>query len=230
MRAASLSRPTWIKYAYILKSYRRFCIKTRKFPIWPVTESSLQGFILWCSCERNLSANTIQSYVSALATLHGLSNPGKPWHISKATQLTLRGLKNRSVGCSQKQEPDPLTFDVLNELGARLRVKKWPVLSKITVWACCTVGYFGAFGAGEILAKNAQFFDKFSDLLWSDIKFDSDRSVTITVKAPKVRHFCPQRVRFPPIKNKHFCPSNCLRTLKTAQQIQGIFNENLPVF
>ena len=228
--ATCISRPTWKKYASVLKLYRGFCKKHAPGFGWPATEQSLHGFIIWCHCTKNLSATTIQSYVSALATLHSLSNSENLWPANKTTQLMLRGLKNRSIGRPVKGKPDPLTFDVLSELGERIRKRKWPALSKITVWTCCVVGYFGAFRAGEILAKNAHSFDKNSDLLWSDIQFDPDGGASITVRAPKARRYRPQKIRFLPIRNGHFCPTNCLQTLKTAQQAQGIFAESQPVF
>jgi hypothetical protein len=62
-------------------------------------------------------------------------------------------------------------------------------LTSQSVWTCCLVAFWGAFRLGELLEKSEKIFDKFSDLLWGDIKFGkSDEAVLFSIPDPG---YCP---------------------------------------
>ena len=92
------------------------------------------------------------------------------------------------------------------------------------------VGYFSVFRAGELLAKNDRIFDRFSDLLQSDVKFDPAGGVTPTVKIPKTGGGNPDLVQLFHIPKHSFCPVCCLKKLQCLQMDHGVFGELAPVF
>jgi len=227
--AASKSRATWRKYSSVIRTYRKFCANSDGKFGWPATESSLNAFAIWCAAAKHLTAKTIEGYLSALATMHHISNSPIPWPKSRNTGNILLGIGNRKLGRKPKRKPEPFSFRVLAETRIRIAAKKWPALNKIVLWTACVVGYFGACRAGELFATYKNSFDKYSDLLWSDIEL-TNKSAIITVKAPKTRKPRPQQIRLFRVAKQFFCPVNCLNTLKSAQEIEGIFEESGPVF
>jgi hypothetical protein len=142
----------------------------------------------------------------------------------------LKGLENLEMVDRPAGRPsDPLTFEILAKLKARLAKVPWRVESKIVVWAACCLGYFCALRAGEMLPKNEKFFDQYSDLLWNDLNELKD-GIRIRIKEPKVPAAGGDLVDVFRIKNKDFCPVRAVKNLKKMQQREGIWSENLPVF
>ena len=209
---------------------RNICKEKAGKLIWPPEKQSLNSFVLWCAYQKNLSASTIQSYISALATVHKFTFPGKPWPNGKTAQLLIRGVQHQNFAKTRRRKSDPLTFEILREAKIRLKRKSWSRLSKTVLWAVCVVGYFGAFRAGELLTKNDRIFDRFSDLLWSDVKFDQASSVTLTVKIPKTGGGNPDLIQLFHIPKRSFCPVCCLKKLRRSQKDHGVFDELAPVF
>jgi len=227
--AASKSRATWRKYSSVIRIYNSFCANSDGNFGWPATESALNAFAIWCAVTKRLTAKTIDSYLAALAAAHHISYSPFPWPKSRNTENIVLGISNRNLGRKPKKKPEPFSFRVLAETRIRIAAKKWPALNKIVLWTACVVGYFGACRAGELFATCKNSFDKYSDLLWSDIEL-TNKSAIITVKAPKTRKPRPQQIRLFRVAKQFFCPVNCLNTLKSAQEIEGIFEESGPVF
>jgi len=92
------------------------------------------------------------------------------------------------------------------------------------------VGYFGSFRAGELLAKAQWTFDKFSDLLWSDVIDEGANSIKIHVKCPKTGGRGGEFIELFPTPDPKVDPVKTIRSLKAKQQNLGIWSENLPVF
>jgi hypothetical protein len=80
----------------------------------------------------------------------------------------------------------------------------------------------------EILAVSNKHFDKFSTLLWGDVKFKS-KKVIVKIKCPKVLKSWNEVYLFK-FKIKHLCPVRLLRKLKKLQVRANVFSENSPVF
>ncbi len=228
--SASLARSTWLKYGSVFNNYAAFCKEKAGKLIWPPKKQSLNSFVLWCAYQKNLSASSIQSYISALATVHKFTCPGKTWPDGKTAQLLIRGVQHQNFGKTSRRKSDPLTFEILKEAKIRLKRKRWSRLSKTVLWAVCVVGYFGAFRAGELLTKNDRIFDRFSDLLWSDVNFDQAGSVTLTVKIPKTGGGNPDSIQLFHLPKRSFCPVCCLKKLRRSQMNHGVFGELAPVF
>jgi hypothetical protein len=150
--------------------------------------------------------------------------------LPKSVALCLKGIKHRdSMGDTPQKITAPLTFRILKKIKKILRIQKWKESSKQVIFAACCIGYFGAFRAVELLAKTEQRFDKFSDLLWSDIKFLKD-GAQVLIKLPKTGTPGGETVdlfRFP---NADLCPVATLSALRSWQQKAKIFSDQMPVF
>jgi hypothetical protein len=149
---------------------------------------------------------------------------------SKAVKIVLKGAENlQNLRNKKSVKADPFTFAVLKKFRKVLKATKWRKESKAAVWGACCLGYFGAFRAGELLPKKETVFDKFSDLLWTDVKF-FEGGVEIKLKAPKISLPGGDLVDVFVFPDSKFCPVRALKRLKNAQQQKGVWDPLLPVF
>jgi hypothetical protein len=61
----------------------------------------------------------------------------------------------------------------------------WSKYEKVLYFSIVVVAFFGSFRISEILALSNKHFDKFSTLLWKDVKFKS-KKVIVKIISPKV--------------------------------------------
>jgi hypothetical protein len=140
---------------------------------------------------------------------------------SKAVKIVLKGTENlQNLRNKKSVKADPFTFTVLKKFRKVLKATKWRKESKAAVWGACCLGYFGAFRAGELLPKKETVFDKFSDLLWTDVKF-FEGGVEIKLKAPKISVPGGDLVYVFAFPDSKFCPVRALKKLKISQQKKG---------
>ena len=232
LESCSLAASTWKKYISALNAFKIFGNENQIPLCWPITDEQKLGFIVWCHQARNLSSSTVKSYLTSLNTLnHMVIFPSAKGGEENLTKILLRGIEH-----SQYTEPktaiksDPLTFAILKKLRKLVKNKSWKKLSKKTVWAACCVGYFGSFRAGELLAKAQWSFDKFSDLLWTDIIDEGKKSIKIHVKCPKTGGRGGEFIELFPTPDPKVDPVKAIRKIKVMQKTLGIWNKNLPVF
>jgi hypothetical protein len=189
----------------------------------------LNSFAVWCS-KGGLSAGTIKSYINSLETLAGFSGFDAGLRNKKTRKLVLKGIENLGlVSGEKKRKTDPLTFNVLMTIKKRLEKIHWRNESKRVIWAACSLGYFSALRAGEMLPKTEKLFDKFSDLLWEDVEFLDD-GAQIRIKEPKIPTPGGDVVDVFKIENTDLCPVRALKILRKSQRKRKIWQKRLPVF
>ena len=232
LESCSLAASTWKKYLSALNTFQTFC-EDIKIPItWPIKENQKLGFIIWCHETRNLSHSTVKTYLTSLSTLsHMLVFTQESEGNNKMSKLLLKGMENAKISTAKPmRKTDPLTFKILNKLRKAVKRKNWKALSKKTIWTACCVGYFGSFRAGELLPKAEWKFDKFSDLLWSDVKDTGKDTINIHVKCPKTGTKGGEFIEIFQTPDKKYCPVRAIRSLGKTQKTLGLWSESLPVF
>jgi hypothetical protein len=90
------------------------------------------------------------------------------------------------------------------------------------------VGFFGSFRMSELLSNSNKHFDKFSTLLWEDVKFYRDK-IKVIVKSPKTSKNTNEIYLFK-FKNKDLCPVRNFGKLKKMQKNKNLYNREIPVF
>jgi hypothetical protein len=230
LESAALATGTWKKYCSALNLYLEFRKELKLKPVLDLSEKTVLSFIVWAKETRNLSGDTLTAYLSGLKTVAGMLGVKTEHNLPKSVSLCLKGVMhlNERDGKRPKKSA-PLTFRILKKLKEKIGIRKWRGSSKKTVWAACCLGYFGAFRAGEMLPKFETEFDKFSDLLWQDVKFVKG-GVQIKIKAPKTGTKGGETVDLFAFPEKRWCPIAALKGLKKVQKSLGIWSENLPVF
>jgi hypothetical protein len=81
------------------------------------------------------------------------------------------------------------------------------------------VGFFGSFRMSELLSNSNKHFNRFSTLLWEDVKFYEDK-IKVIVKSPKTNKNANEIYLFK-FKNKILCPVKNFSKLKKNAKKQG---------
>jgi hypothetical protein len=82
---------------------------------------------------------------------------------------------------------------------------------------------------GELLPHSRKTFDKFTDLLWKDVKIGKKR-VTIHLKNPKISSGWGDHVTLFAVPCKLFCPVQWVKKLRAVLGNNGLAEKSLPVF
>lgn len=223
----SLAKSTWKRYNSAWNIWRKFC-KEGKQNAFKISNTKKLMFICWCSKNTSLKYTTINMYLSAISKIFRLAK-GKR---EKETQKQLlKGLGNE---CSKKPgTPEvpihPVTLDLLANLKFSLKSGRKSNLEKLSLWGAAVVAFWGCFRIGELLCREKYKFDKYTDLLWKDIRFGRDQ-VLIRIKSGKTSGSKPVMVRLGRLPGKKFCPRTALRRLKVFLKSEKEFHPNLPVF
>jgi hypothetical protein len=229
LEAGALAASTWKKYCSVLKKFKSFTEESGLPQNLDFSEKMLMSFAVWCRSKK-LGSGTIRSYIASLRTVACILGFKVSRKNSKALNLILRGAENlETLSVKNSKKCDPFVFEVLEAVRKSLKHKRWRPESKTVVWAACCTGYFGAFRAGEILAKSENFFDKFSDLLWENVVFFKN-GVQLKLKAPKVPVPGGEFVDLFNVPDPRFCPRTALEKLKAVQKKHGVYAAGLPVF
>jgi len=229
---SSVARATWAKYS---SGYNAFCdfesVSGEKYS-WPLSPEVWRAFIVWCHYYRNLSANSIQTYLSALKFVHVIRGlPTRHLTEDELSKLLLKGIEH--VSTTFKSKPNTrrvMTFPLLNLLGQRIAATDWPSLDKQVVWAAALTSFFGTVRLGEILASEEGSFSPASDLLWQDIRCSSPTSLLLHIKQPKSGIPGGEKVDLFEFPGYNCCPVRALKNLREKQILHGNMDESLPVF
>jgi hypothetical protein len=144
-------------------------------------------------------------------------------------KILLRGMGNLTTREPKTHsEPFPVTPETLKQIKAGLR-RFEEKLTGQTVWTCCLVAFWGAFRLGELLGKSENKFDRYSDLLWENVRLDGDKAI-IHIKSPKTGEPKGLVATLFEISDEGFCPVRALKRLKASQENFGLGEPQLPVF
>jgi Phage integrase SAM-like domain len=223
----SLAKSTWKRYNSAWNLWQKFC-KDLHLNCFKISESKKLSFICWCSKNCSIKSSTINMYLSAISKVFRLAKGKSNNDIQK--QL-LKGLENTSSKkfFKKKSQIRPITLSLLAKFKNSLRSGEKSDLEKLSLWGAAVVAFWGCFRLGELLCREKFRFDKYTDLLWKDIKF-VDKQVLICIKSGKTSGSKPVTVRLGSLPNKKFCPRSALKRLKNFQKAKNFYNPRLPVF
>ena len=210
----SLAKKTWSSYSTAERLLRE-CCKAKNIPCTlPVSHNTVVSFVLWLAFERKVSSASISIYLAGIRQLHIQLGCACPDIRSDFVKMLLQGKKNSEFCADSDRNGDkrkPITPALL------LRMKQWLTDSKLEmgdkrmVWAACTILFFGAFRASEVLVTDALTFDPRFTLCAEDITLskNTDRSSTLSanIKIPKeVKNGENQLVTIHEASDKRLCP------------------------
>jgi hypothetical protein len=137
----------------------------------------------------------------------------------------LKGAANLdSYRKNNKAEKTPITLSMLKLIGHEICTSDWSPGKKAVFWAACTVAFFGSFRLGELLCSSRSCFTK-DNLVWSDITFNGNDSVTVHVRHPKTNKKGGEKIEVFSFKGHNCCPVKALKKLAEAK-----VHDYLPVF
>ena len=229
LNATTVTAKSWSKYASAYKKFQKFNTETNSNISWPIDCKTVNGFVLWCLKEENLSSTTIKTYVLALSRIQNTKGFGKiPFKNSVAEKLIL-GAKNSKMGLKKASKISAaVTFKKLCKIKRYIK-KVFPnKTDRLPIWACMCVAFFGSFRMGVLLSAKCKNFDKSSTLLWENVE-KHKKYWKIHIKSPKSKNENETvfLFRFP---IKKLCPLRALKKLENSQKKSHTFRENLPVF
>ncbi len=227
----SLARGTWKRYVSALRLWKRFAfqkdIDWKSFP-----EAEAIDFICWYGERGNLRGGTIKTYLGILRSLEKLRTELAEGKGGTVEKFLIRGIGNSGVraGNSSKKIFTPVDLEILRSINKGLKKLGIKKSSRNCVWTVCLVAFWGAFRLGELFAGQKNKFNRFSNLLWSDLrKAKSNGGVIVHIRSAKVPGPPGDRDEMYPVEGV-FCPVTALKRLKLLQKNSGIWKDDLPVF
>jgi hypothetical protein len=130
-------------------------------------------FIGWFKRKRKIFVGTVRLYFSSLRKLATLRKEWKQGEGKELERGLLRGYQNLGGRSKEKGKPRktvPVDLKILDEIRRGIKTAGWAWGLGICVWSACLLAFWGFFRLGEIFARTAENFDKFSDFLWKDVK------------------------------------------------------------
>jgi hypothetical protein len=189
--AASVSTSTQSTYKTVLGHLQKAeAILGQKFSSPPLEREMV--FFTSYLAQKNISSNTIKSYLSALryiALSRGASHHTKLPELGAQIVTGSSNLKKDSRAEASKPKRRPITIHMLLLLQHGIATHhSWTDHEKSLRWCVMLLGYWGSFRMGEILETEKSKFNPNNSLLPSDLKFHED-SVSVWIRNPKVwRH------------------------------------------
>jgi hypothetical protein len=222
----------WARYKSAINVWKAFA-ETCKINWASFYPNLTTDFIVWCRENKNLCSGTIKVYLGALKIFHQLKSEIKRGRGVLVERTLLRGVDKEKKRQEKKkiQKAAPVDLEILGRIKNGLRKLRLNKGGRLCVWAVSLVAFWGAFRLGELLTKNSRFYDKFSELLWDDVRIDARaRKVELKIKAGKVLGPPGNSAELFEIKNSPFCPLKAIEKLERYQKTSGIWAEHLPVF
>ncbi len=118
--------------------------------VWPFPAEAVTNFVSWALKKAKLSPNTVNVYLSDLATCHKLGGLDPSACSNFFAKTMLKGAKNLASYSATKKEPKAvMTLSCLKILGHEIAKANWSTLIKSVYWAACTVAFFSSFADGR---------------------------------------------------------------------------------
>ena len=145
----SLSNSTWSMYKTV-KNHLEKCQKDLNVRFsFPMSNNQVLCFIAWL-LKRNLSAKTINSYVSGLRTIHlvkGLDNPALRQPIVTAIIEGKAHLDIVKKRLQNKPKRMPITLNLLKLIKATINVWEDSDQMGLLIWSVCLICFLGGSGS-----------------------------------------------------------------------------------
>ena len=187
LEEAAVSRATGAKYRSALSNLSQFGAESNTKISWPIRPKLINAFVIWCHEKKNLSAGSIKTYLTG--TRHAQRAMGfKPLKPSATEKFLIQGVRNSSKLKKGKRgaDPKPMTYSLLKRFKKFVQQEKRGTGVGHAVWAAATVAFFSSCRLGDLLTEHKDKFDRFSDLLWEDLKILRDGTWKLHLKNSKV--------------------------------------------
>ena len=165
----SVTKHTWSSYATAERTLNK-CFKDLNKPVsFPLSQADLITFIAWLN-ERNLSASTMNSYLSGIRLVHLTKGLKAPTLRTELVNQLLAGKKNLDHDVVKSYPTRlPVTPTILRLLKLAISKDDLPRHDARLFWFLCTLAFHGSLRMGEILAKNPNNFEPRYTFLNSDL-------------------------------------------------------------
>jgi hypothetical protein len=227
-----LARSTWKRYSAALQSWKCFAKETEGD--WRHVSDSRRGkFIGWCRARGKLSAGSVKVYLGELKRLEEMRRQLRQGGGDFIEKELLKGYENlgKEKRGKKKRGAIPVNLEILDVVRKKLKKSGWAEGSRLCLWAACLIAFWGAVRLSEILPKGDRLFDKFSDLLWKNVKWDSEKGMKLEIRGGKVPGPPGNCVRLFAVKKTEIlsrcCPKDFGRVPKNSQTLEKI-NASIP--
>jgi hypothetical protein len=221
----ALSSNTWHKYFASLTKFQTYLLDTKQTLSWPIKESVINGFILWCEKRKNIQPQSVKAYIFGLSKIQQFLGFGKIKFCHSISEDLLKGWEHKSKTKSVRK--GKMNLKILKEI-RKLAKQQFNDYNFRTIWAACCLAFFTSCRMGELLAEKKTLFGLDSTLLWSDVVLKNSK-LKITLKTSKTSNQ-PEKLYLFSIPNKKFCPVKALNDLKFLQLKNNMFADSIPVF
>ena len=183
-----LAKSTWSSYRTAAKMLQRCGQETNTNMTFPLSEGKVLTFMAWMIA-RNLSANTMESYIAGIRQTHLSNGVCLPILRTPIVKQILEGKKHEdSIAKKLEKKPIrlPVTPDILKLLKYEIKRSLLAPEMKLLLWTVATVAFAGAFRIHELLARVEGTFDPSFTLLSKDV---ISRSLNINKEKVQILQF-----------------------------------------
>ena len=190
-----LAQNTWKQYRCVfnhIKRCERFLGKSMELPFDLEKTLNFVGYLIQ---ERDCSAKTIHSYLSAVRMAHLTQGHDCPHLRKPIIDLIIKGQAHHESlkeNMKRKSSRLPVTVPVLKYIKHKLKKINWPLERKYTVWAACCLLWNGGMRVHEGLSREKRTYDPLTTLLLEDISFCKVKIGKKEEELLKVKLKCPK--------------------------------------
>jgi len=168
-------------------------------------------FVSWMACNRKLTAATISVYLAGIRQLHVSHGLAYPELRSDLVKSLIQGKRNQEIQETSTEKRYPVTAALLLKIKSELKQLPDPLPTKRLIWSVCTMLFFSACRASELLSRSANSFDRTLGFTDEKIKFlvsDLNRKkIILEISSPKEsRNHQPIFVEVFQTANRDICP------------------------
>ena len=207
---AAVAPSTYENYHGAYNRYHAFCNR-HHLPPSPAGENTLIPFATHLSYTH--AHSSIKIHMSAIAYYSAIRGDDVDFSKFRRLYYLMKGIRRTQGGSRRRRKRAPITPAVLKEININLFNSSRPYEDKIMLWAALLTAFYGFLRVSEYTSQRKTSFDPASTLLFSDMSFKKDGSVSLLIKKSKTDPF-REGVMLRIAKNRSkLCPVNALRHL-----------------
>lgn len=178
---------TWSSYKTAHNAMSAF-LKTKGQEFnYPINLENLAKFIIYLDQVRRVTPNTIKCYIAHLKAMQELSGYTTPVFENERIKKLIKAINNIYLA----QLPEPITERMaitihdIKVFGHTLSLDKTLCYhDKQVIWVTLLIAYYGALRLGSIL-PTGHGIDNIRLLSWNNVKYISEKHITIFIPLPK---------------------------------------------
>ena len=208
---AAVAPSTYDSYHAAYDRYNAFC-RRHNLPPSPATENTLIPFATQLS--RSHAHSSIKVHLSAISYYSVIRGDKVDFSRFRRLYYLMKGIKRTQGASRRRRKRAPITPAILKEININLFNSSRPYEDKVMLWAALLTAFYGFLRVSEYTSQRKTSFDPESTLLFTDMTFKTDGSVSLFIKKSKTDPF-REGVLLRIAKNRSsLCPVNALRHLE----------------